>query len=65
LSVGVASILLASLTVLPSLLLLLSNAKKTARVKEVPELARYPKGSLPLKPSGGEEGPPRGRRHMK
>ena len=58
LSVGVGSILLASLTVLPSLLLLLSSVKNAERVKEVPEPARYAKGSLQLSQSGVKKDAP-------
>ncbi|MGH7371993.1 MAG: MMPL family transporter, partial [Candidatus Methylomirabilales bacterium] len=65
LSVGVGSILLASLTVLPSLLLLLASVKKTEQVKEVPEPARYSKGSLHLSNPGGEEERPHRRSRVK
>jgi predicted RND superfamily exporter protein len=65
LSVGVVSILLASLTVLPALLLLLSTTKKTEHVTEVPEAGRCVKGSLQLEQSGDEEGHPLGRRRIK
>jgi len=58
LSVGVGSILLASLTVLPSLLLLLSSVKNAEQVKEVPEPARYAKGSLQLSQSGVKKDAP-------
>jgi hypothetical protein len=64
LAVGVGSVLLASLTVLPALLWVLSGARRSEQMSEMLQPAVYSKGSLPLSKPGREEDRPLGRRGL-
>jgi hypothetical protein len=65
LAVGVGSVLLASLTVLPALLRALDGARKGEQVPDVPEVTLSSKGSLHLSQPGTEEERPLRRRRLR